>query len=122
LLEEGHCLRGHAIAACGPRRGAWESKVEATSLYTLIQMVEGGMGVTLLPEITLKAGILKGTHLIARPFATPAPSRTLALAARRTSPRLRDIGLLGDFIIDEHRRRAARPGVPALRRQGQRRE
>jgi LysR family hydrogen peroxide-inducible transcriptional activator len=114
LLEEGHCLRSHAIAACGPRRGAWEAKVEATSLYTLIQMVEGGMGVTLLPEITLKAGILKGTHLIARPFASPAPARTLALAARRTSPRLRDIGMLGDFIV-EHRRRAARPGVPPRR-------
>jgi LysR family hydrogen peroxide-inducible transcriptional activator len=115
LLEEGHCLRSHAIAACGPRRGAWESTVEATSLYTLIQMVEGGMGVTLLPEITLKAGLLKGTRLIARPFAAPAPSRTLALAARRTSPRLRDAGLLADFII-EHHRRSARPGIPALRR------
>ena len=116
LLEEGHCLREHAIAACGPRRGAWESKVEATSLYTLIQMVEGGMGVTLLPEITLKAGLLKGTHLVARPFATPAPSRTLALVARRTSPRLRDVGLLADFIIEQHRR-TSRPGVPALRRE-----
>ena len=31
LLEEGHCLRDHAIAACGPRRGGWESRVEATS-------------------------------------------------------------------------------------------
>ncbi len=49
LLEEGHCLRDHAIAACGPRRGRWESRVEATSLTTLIQMVEGGLGVTLLP-------------------------------------------------------------------------
>jgi LysR family hydrogen peroxide-inducible transcriptional activator len=115
LLEEGHCLRDHAIAACGPRRGAWESRVEATSLYTLLQMVEGGMGVTLLPELTLKAGILKGTRLIARPFAAPAPSRTLALAARRTSPRLRDVRLLADFIV-EHRRRATRPGIPALRR------
>src|SRR6187549_540807 len=46
LLEEGHCLRDHAIAACGPRR-APESGVEATSLTTLIQMVEGGLGVTL---------------------------------------------------------------------------
>lgn len=115
LLEEGHCLRDHAIAACGPRRGPWEARVEATSLYTLIQMVEGGLGVTLLPEITLKAGLLKGTRLIARPFAPPAPSRTLALAARRTSPRARDARLLAEFIL-EHRRRAARPGIPAHRR------
>jgi len=114
LLEDGHCLRSHAIAACGPRRG-WEPKLEATSLYTLIQMVEGGMGVTLLPEITLKAGILKSTHLIARPFAAPAPSRTLALAARPTSPRLGDVALLADFMI-EHHSRAGRPGIPAVRR------
>src|SRR5688572_23263177 len=43
LLEEGHCLRDHVIAACGPRRGAHESPVEATSLATLLQMVEGGL-------------------------------------------------------------------------------
>jgi LysR family hydrogen peroxide-inducible transcriptional activator len=115
LLEEGHCLRDHAITACGPRRGAWETRVEATSLYTLIQMVEGGLGVTLLPEITLKAGILKGTKLIARPFASPAPARTLALVARRTSPRVRDAQLLAEFILKQ-RRRGARPGIPALRR------
>ena len=48
LLEEGPCLRDHVIAACGPRRGAGESRIEATSLTTLIQMVEGGLGVTLL--------------------------------------------------------------------------
>jgi LysR family hydrogen peroxide-inducible transcriptional activator len=58
LLEEGHCLRDHAIAVCGPRRGGRESRLEATSLTTLIQMVEGGLGVTLLPRITLAAGIL----------------------------------------------------------------
>ena len=116
LLEEGHCLRDHAISACGPRRGAWEAKVEATSLHTLIQMVDGGLGVTLLPELTLKAGILKGTKLIARPFASPAPSRTLALVARPTSPRRRDAELLAEFIL-EQRRRSGKPGVPVLRRQ-----
>src|SRR5262245_16952716 len=115
LLEEGHCLREHTIAACGPRRGSWEATVEATSLYTLIQMVEGGLGVTLLPEMTLKHGILKGTRLVARPFAAPAPSRTLALVARRTSPRLAEVKLLGDFIVEQHRR-SGRAGVPALRR------
>jgi LysR family hydrogen peroxide-inducible transcriptional activator len=78
-------------------------------------MVEGGMGVTLLPEITLKHGILKGTRLVARPFAVPAPSRTLALVARRTSPRLGEVKLLGDFIVEQHRR-ATKPGVPGLRR------
>jgi LysR family hydrogen peroxide-inducible transcriptional activator len=104
LLEEGHCLRDHAIAACSPRRGTWESRVEATSLTTLIQMVEGGLGVTLLPRITLEAGILRGTRLVARPFSSPAPSRTLALVARRTSPRRSDADLLAEFLIQQHRR------------------
>ena len=63
--------------------------MEATSLNTLIQMVEGGLGVTLLPEITLKAGILKGTRLVARPFATHVPSRTVALVARPSGSRRR---------------------------------
>lgn len=115
LLEEGHCLRDHAIAVCGPRRGGWESRVEATSLTTLIQMVEGGLGVTLLPAITLDAGILKGTRLVARPFAPPAPSRTLAMVARRTSPRRSDADLLADFLLEQHRR-PKRPGPPPLRR------
>jgi LysR family transcriptional regulator, hydrogen peroxide-inducible genes activator len=104
LLEEGHCLRDHAIAACGPRRGVWESRVEATSLTTLIQMVEGGLGVTLLPGITLDAGILKGTRLVARPLSPPVPSRTLALVARRTSPRRPDADLLAEFLIEQRRR------------------
>jgi LysR family hydrogen peroxide-inducible transcriptional activator len=115
LLEEGHCLRDHAIAACGPRRGRWESRVEATSLTTLIQMVEGGVGVTLLPGITLDSGILKATRLVARRCARPAPSRTLALVCRRTSPRRRDADLLAEFLVEE-RRRSARTDAPAARR------
>jgi LysR family hydrogen peroxide-inducible transcriptional activator len=98
LLEEGHCLREHAIAACGPRRSAWKAKIEATSLHTLLQMVEGGLGTTLLPDIALKGGLLKGTRLIARPFLAPAPARTLALVSRRTSPRRREVDLLAEFI------------------------
>jgi LysR family transcriptional regulator, hydrogen peroxide-inducible genes activator len=100
LLEEGHCLRDHAIAACGPRRAGAESRVEATSLTTLLQMVEGGLGVTLLPGLTLEAGILKGTGLVARPLAPPGPSRTLALVARPTARR-RDTDLLAEFLVGQ---------------------
>jgi LysR family hydrogen peroxide-inducible transcriptional activator len=98
LLEEGHCLRDHAVRACGRHEPWSESVVEATSLATLLQMVEGGLGVTLLPEIALKAGILDHTRLIARPFARKVPSRTLALAARPTSGRLPDMELLAALI------------------------
>ena len=117
LLEEGHCLRDHAIAACGPHRGTWESRVEATSLTTLIQMVEGGLGMTLLPGITLEAGILKGTRLVARRLSRPVPSRTLALVARRTSPRRRDADLLADFLIDQRRAPARAGRSPAPKRE-----
>lgn len=112
LLEEGHCLRDHVIAACGPHHGSGESRVEATSLPTLIQMVEGGLGVTVLPAITLDAGILKGTRLVSRPFSRPAPSRTLALVARRSSPHRRDADLLAEFLIEQRRTgHAAGPAV-----------
>jgi LysR family hydrogen peroxide-inducible transcriptional activator len=94
LLEEGHCLREHAMAACGRRDARNEGGVEATSLPTLLQMVEGGLGVTLLPAVALKAGILNGTRLVARPFSRATPSRTLALVARPTSGRLAEMELL----------------------------
>jgi LysR family transcriptional regulator, hydrogen peroxide-inducible genes activator len=118
LLEEGHCLRDHAIAACGPRRGRWQSLVEATSLATLIQMVEGGLGVTLLPGITLDAGILNGTRLVARPFSPPAPSRTLALVARRTSARRRDADLLAEFLMEQRGRAGRRGRAPRRGKEG----
>jgi LysR family hydrogen peroxide-inducible transcriptional activator len=103
LLEEGHCLRDHAIAACKARAPS-EAGIEATSLNTLVQMIEGGMGVTLLPEMALNGGILKGTHLVSRPFATHVPSRTIALVARPSSARKADFDLLADFIVDFERR------------------
>jgi LysR family hydrogen peroxide-inducible transcriptional activator len=112
LLEEGHCLREHAIAACGAQRESGARHIEATSLPTLLQMVEGGLGVTLLPEIAIKAGILDGTGLIARPFSARIPARTLALAARPSSARGRELALLAE-VLSSRRERA---GIPALRR------
>ncbi len=96
LLEEGHCLREHAIEACG--RSERENGIEATSLPTLLQMVEGGLGVTLLPETALAADILSGTRLVARPFAARVPAREIALAARGSSARRRDLELLAEFL------------------------
>jgi LysR family hydrogen peroxide-inducible transcriptional activator len=121
LLEEGHCLREHAIAACGARAANAETAVEATSLYTLIQMVEGGLGVTLLPEMTLKAGILNGTALVARPFSTDVPSRTIALAARPSSAHRRDFDLLAEFIL-ARLRETQRPTPPRRARTAAKRD
>lgn len=106
LLEEGHCLRDHAITACGTRGAKAKALVEATSLTTLIQMVEGGLGVTLLPELMIKAGILKGTHLIARPFATDIPARTVALVARPAGARRAGVDMLADFFQRHYRQQS----------------
>lgn len=100
LLEEGHCLRGHSIAACGRRAAGLSPAIEATTLHTLVQMVDGGLGVTLLPELTLKSGLLAGTGLVARPFTTQVPSRTIALVRRPSSARSEDFAHLAQFVSE----------------------
>jgi len=90
LLSEGHCLREHSLEACqGGRRGRQRapSAIEASSLPTLVQMVEAGLGVALLPEMAIKAGFLVGSKVIARPLAAPAPRREIVLVARPSTPR-----------------------------------
>jgi LysR family hydrogen peroxide-inducible transcriptional activator len=98
LLEEGHCLREHTLAACNSVESSSASGVEATSLLTLVQMVEAGIGLALVPEIALNGGLLKGTRLVARPLTPPAPRRAIALLSRRSSARQADLAKLGDFI------------------------
>ena len=114
LLEEGHCLRDHAIRACG-RRESGASMVEATSLTTLLQMVEAGMGVTLLPEMSLRSGILNGTRLVARPFSKEVPARTIALVLRRESSLQREAGLFAQYVMEylETERRRGTKSRPA---------
>ncbi|BAE49393.1 hydrogen peroxide-inducible genes activator [Paramagnetospirillum magneticum] len=98
LLEEGHCLRDHALAACSlpaPKRG---EGVLGTSLGTLVQMVASGMGVTLLPMLAVDAGILAGTGLVTRPLAMGG-SRRLGLAWRKSSARKDEFRLLGNVLF-----------------------
>jgi LysR family hydrogen peroxide-inducible transcriptional activator len=116
LLEEGHCLRSHAIEACGAGRMLRrEGGLEATSLYTLLQMVEGGLGVTLLPEMMVKAGVLNATRLVARPISSRVTARTIVLARRRTSPHEKDFDLLAELIIEQHRQ-ASRTRIASRRK------
>ncbi len=92
LLEDGHCFRGQALALC-TRLGAREVDFRATSLTTLAQMVMSGNGLTLLPALAARLENRQG-QLVVRPFAAPAPSRTIALVWRPGYPRadaLRDI-------------------------------
>ncbi|TAN55035.1 MAG: hydrogen peroxide-inducible genes activator [Magnetospirillum sp.] len=98
LLEEGHCLRDHALAACslpGPSRG---EGILGTSLGTLVQMVASGLGITLLPELAVAGGVLRGTDLVTRPLAGGG-SRRLGLAWRRSCARKDEFHLLGQALF-----------------------
>jgi LysR family hydrogen peroxide-inducible transcriptional activator len=96
LLEEGHCLRDQALAFCSvSNRDTME--LGATSLTTVMQMVANGYGVTLLPEIAVGTEVRDGRVRLL-PFSDPKPSRTLGLAWRRTTSRLRDFQALGETV------------------------
>lgn len=84
LLDEGHCLRDQALTLCTKAR-AKETSFRATSLATLAQMVSSGAGITLLPSLAVPVENRRG-QLEIRPFATPAPDRTIALVWRPSSP------------------------------------
>jgi LysR family hydrogen peroxide-inducible transcriptional activator len=84
LLNEGHCFREQALAICS-EANAQELEFRATSLSTLAQMVAAGAGVTLLPELSLETECRRA-RLSIRPFAEPAPHRTIALVWRPRSP------------------------------------
>lgn len=100
LLEEGHCLRDHTMQACKRSDIGNADGVEATSLLTLLQMVESGMGIALLPEMAVKGGLLSGTTLLARPLAPPAPKRVIALVARASTAHLEEFQALAESIED----------------------
>jgi LysR family transcriptional regulator, hydrogen peroxide-inducible genes activator len=78
LLEEGHCLRNQALDVCGYGPGRRLVNYGATSLTTLLQMVEHGMGITLVPEMALDAEC-RHRNLSIAPFGDPAPSRQVTL-------------------------------------------
>ncbi|MDP9150602.1 MAG: LysR substrate-binding domain-containing protein [Myxococcota bacterium] len=84
LLDDGHCFRTQALALCA-KAHAREADWRATSLATLVQMVSAGAGITLLPKLALEVENRRG-QLEVRPFVPPAPSRTIGLVWRRTSP------------------------------------
>jgi LysR family hydrogen peroxide-inducible transcriptional activator len=92
LLEDGHCLRDQALAACGMLAGdrGEQDEFAATSLYTLVQMVAGGLGVTLLPRLAIAAGLIAGTGIELRPLAGTGGWRSLGLAWRPNAPRAAD--------------------------------
>ena len=107
LLTEGHCLREHALAACRLAERRQLEPVEATSLHTLVQMVDNGLGITLLPQLAIDGGILSGTALTVLPTTGEPPSREIGLVWRRGTGRQREFELLASVLtqlVDERPR------------------
>jgi LysR family hydrogen peroxide-inducible transcriptional activator len=98
LLEDGHCLKDHALAACNRPEMRAHATMMGTSLHTLVQMVDNGLGTTFLPAMAIEGGILKGTKVEARPLRSEHGFRRVALIWRRSSPRESEFRLLGDAV------------------------
>ena len=98
LLEDGHCLKEHALAACNRPEMRASATMIGTSLHTLVQMVDNGLGLTMLPEMAITAGILHDTNVVARPIKGRHTSREIALVWRPNSPRAEEFRLLAQEL------------------------
>lgn len=98
LLEDGHCLRDHAMEACKLRAPEVAATFGATSLFTLAQMVRSGLGATLLPEMAVRAGFAKSSGLKAAPLKAPAPARRIGLAWRRGAGRSQEAEAIAEIF------------------------
>ena len=98
LLEDGHCLRDHALAACNRSELRASASMIGTSLHTLVQMVDNDLGLTMLPEMAIDAGILANTEVVARPVDSDTAKREIVLVWRKNSPREADFRLLAEEL------------------------
>ncbi|WP_273144478.1 hydrogen peroxide-inducible genes activator [Oceanicaulis alexandrii] len=101
LLEDGHCLRDHALAVCSasrPDTNDARSDFAATSLHTLVQMVKSGLGATLLPKLAIDAGLADRLDLAIRPFDPPVAGREIGVAWRKGSAREHEARMLADAV------------------------
>ncbi len=102
LLEDGHCLRDHALDACTIRDLEQVSRFSASSLLTLVEMVDADLGITYLPQMAEGTALLKNTRV--KTYALPDKSyREIGLAWRRGSARSEEFKLLGNYLT-QHRR------------------
>ncbi|MEO7410901.1 MAG: LysR substrate-binding domain-containing protein [Sphingomicrobium sp.] len=100
LLEDGHCLKDHALAACNRPELRAGATMMGTSLHTLVQMVDNGLGLTFIPQMAVRAGLLDGTRVTALPLIADHGSRRIALAWRKSSPREEEFKLLAAALKD----------------------
>jgi LysR family hydrogen peroxide-inducible transcriptional activator len=100
LLEDGHCLRDHALEACGlePPKPGPDGAFAATSLPTLVQMVDSGLGVSLLPAMAVEAGLTEHVPVTIRPLDALRPSREIVVCWRAGSSRRSEGRLLAETL------------------------
>ncbi len=97
LLEDGHCLRDHALAACKIRNTRKVSRFGASSLLTLIEMVDADLGVTFLPEMARGSSLLGNTRVKLHTLGEQS-YREIGLVWRKGSRRIEEFQLLGEFF------------------------
>jgi len=97
LLEDGHCLRDHALSACKIRSSQKVRPFAASSLLTLVEMVDADLGITFLPEMATGSSLLRNTRVEMHPLGEKS-YRTIGLAWRKGSNRVDEFRLLGDFL------------------------
>lgn len=98
LLEDGHCLKDHALAACNRPELRASARMMGTSLHTLVQMVDNSLGLTLLPKMAIDSGILDRTDIVVRPIKSDHAYRDIALIWRKNSPRREEFKLLAQIM------------------------
>ena len=97
LLEDGHCLRDQALAACNLEAPKGEDVFAATSLHTLVQMVGSGLGVSFVPQMAVRAGLTDSDRVAVRPLGGTA-RRQIVIAWRTGSSREREARLLAEAL------------------------
>lgn len=98
LLDDGHCLREHALSACDLQIPRTRKTFSATSLPTLIQMVRAGFGITLLPEMACKDGVLPDDITLMHFTDNAPPARQIGLCWSAADPRRKDYETLANSI------------------------
>ncbi|MEP2988709.1 MAG: LysR substrate-binding domain-containing protein [Parasphingorhabdus sp.] len=101
LLEDGHCLKDHALAACNRPELRASARMMGTSLHTLVQMVDNDLGLTLLPKMAIDSGILDRTDIVTRPLKSDHAYRNIALIWRKNSPRREEFKLLAKIMEEQ---------------------
>tara|TARA_R110000744_G_scaffold2188_11_gene8653 strand:- start:6894 stop:7796 length:903 start_codon:yes stop_codon:yes gene_type:complete len=101
LLKDGHCLKEHALAACSMQNDKQDSDFDSASLHTLIQMVAGKLGTTLVPQMALDQLIYNESEIRAIHLNEPGPHRTISLIIRPNYVRTNELTMLRDIFNQE---------------------